>query len=106
MIGFTSLLYEFNTKSSFSLPPTTLLVNGEIIIMLNFYFAAVFMVNMGDFQVINEVYKEFFLKNFPARSAFQVRTFNPFSILLLALSVPALSAFSGEKVLTLLHFYL
>jgi hypothetical protein len=72
-------------------------VNAEKIIVLNFYFAAVFMVNMGDFQVINEVYKEFFSKNFPARSAFQVRTFNPFSFLLLTLSVPALKAFQVKK---------
>jgi hypothetical protein len=63
------------------------------------------MVNMGDFQVINEVYKEFFSKNFPARSAFQVRTFNPILFLRLTLSVPALSAFSGERVLTLFHSY-
>ncbi|CAH0547507.1 unnamed protein product [Brassicogethes aeneus] len=32
----------------------------------------VFLNDIADFQAVNEVYKEFFCKDFPARSAFQV----------------------------------
>ena len=32
----------------------------------------VFLSDIGDFQAVNEVYKEYFVQPFPARSAFQV----------------------------------
>lgn len=32
----------------------------------------VFLADIGDFQAVNEVYKEYFSEPFPARSAFQV----------------------------------
>ncbi|CAG9767508.1 unnamed protein product [Ceutorhynchus assimilis] len=34
--------------------------------------ATIFMSDMNDFAAINEVYKEFFVKDYPARSAIQV----------------------------------
>uniref|UniRef100_A0A3Q0R5L4 Reactive intermediate imine deaminase A homolog n=1 Tax=Amphilophus citrinellus TaxID=61819 RepID=A0A3Q0R5L4_AMPCI len=45
---------------------------GECFQLFNFVKTTVLLANMNDFTSVNDVYKQFFSTNFPARAAFQV----------------------------------